>query len=99
MRCFSSSGSRARRPSPPRRSTRATFTAIAPYLKVLERLDRYHKAGATKPVYDAAARERLFAKMSRIVDRLEAKARKEAQQAAADPIGGAAERSQEADAG
>jgi hypothetical protein len=24
--------------------------AIAPYLKVLERLDRYHKAGAIKPV-------------------------------------------------
>jgi len=47
--------------------------------------------GAAKPVYDAAARERLFAKMSRIADRLEAKARKEAQQAA--------ERSQEADAG
>ena len=56
--------------------------AIAPYLKVLERLDRYQRAGATKPVYDAAARERLFAKMSRIADRLEAKARKEAQQAA-----------------
>ena len=30
--------------------------AIAPYLKVLDGLDRYHKAGATKPVYDAAAR-------------------------------------------
>ena len=72
--------------------------AIAPYLKVLERLDRYHKAGATKPVYDAAARERLFAKMSRIADRLEAKARTAAQQAAADPIGGA-EPSQGADAG
>ena len=63
--------------------------AIAPYLKVLERLDRYHKAGATKPVYDAAARERLFAKMSRIADRLEAKARKGAGQGAPDPIGGA----------
>ena len=43
--------------------------AIAPYLKVLDGLDRYHKAGAAKPVYDDAARERLFAKMSRIADR------------------------------
>ena len=73
--------------------------AIAPYLKVLERLDRYHKAAATKPVYDAAARERLFAKMSRIADRLEAKARKGAGQGAPDPIGGAHEPSSGADAG
>jgi len=65
--------------------------AIAPYLKVLDGLDRYQKAGATKHVYDAAARERLFAKMSRIADRLEAKARKAVGQGAADPIGGAAE--------
>ncbi len=64
--------------------------AIAPYLKVLERLDRYEKAGATKHVYDAAARERLLAKMSRVADRLEARARKAAQ-GAPDPIGGAAE--------
>ena len=35
--------------------------AIAPYLKVLERLDLYHKAGVAKPIYDATARERLFA--------------------------------------
>ena len=75
MRCFSSSGSRARKPSPPRRSTRATLARSALF-KVLDGLDRYHKAGATKHVYDAAARERLFAKMSRIADRLEAKARK-----------------------
>jgi hypothetical protein len=73
------------------------LTAIAPYLKVLERLDRYHKASATKPVYDDAARERLFAKMSRIADRLEAKARKEEQ--AADPIGAGAEPLPAADAG
>ena len=72
--------------------------AIAPYLKVLERLDRYHKAAATKPVYDDAARERLFAKMSRIADRLEAKARKGAGQRAPDPIGGAHEPSSGADA-
>ena len=73
--------------------------AIAPYLKVLDGLDRYQKAGATKPVYDAAARERLFAKMSRVADRLEAKARKAAGQGAPDPIGGAHEPSSGADAG
>ncbi len=72
--------------------------AIAPYLKVLDGLDHYHKAGATKPVYDDAARERLFAKMSRIADRLEAKARKGAGQGAPDPIGGAHEPSSGADA-
>jgi hypothetical protein len=73
--------------------------AIAPYLKVLDGLDRHQKAGATKPVYDAAARERLFAKMSRIADRLEAKARKGAGQGAADPIGGAAGLPSAGDAG
>jgi predicted transcriptional regulator len=31
--------------------------AIAPYLQVLDRIDRYRKAGARKEVYDAAARE------------------------------------------
>jgi hypothetical protein len=65
--------------------------AIAPYLKVLERLDRYHKAGATKPVYDDAARERLLAKMSRVVDRLQARAGKAPGLAAADPSGEGAE--------
>jgi len=39
---------------------------------VLERLDRYHEAGATKAVYDDAARERLLAKLSRLAARLEA---------------------------
>jgi predicted transcriptional regulator len=50
--------------------------AIAPYLQVLDRLDRYRKTGATKEVYDAAAREKLFAKMNRAVARLEAEVRK-----------------------
>jgi hypothetical protein len=54
--------------------------AIPPYLKVLERLDRYQKAGATKH----AARERLFAKLNRAVARLEAaEARKSTRHAAA----------------
>jgi hypothetical protein len=46
--------------------------AIGPYLKVLERLDRHQRAGATRQVYDEAARERLFAKINRIAARLEA---------------------------
>jgi hypothetical protein len=46
--------------------------AIGPYLKVLDQLDRYQKPGATKHVYDDAARERLYAKLTRAVARLEA---------------------------
>ncbi len=65
--------------------------AIGPYLKVLERLDRYQQAGATKAVYDDAARERLLAKLSRLATRLEAGAtRKAAELAPASPPGGAA---------
>jgi hypothetical protein len=67
------------------------LNAIAPYLKVLERLDRYQKAGATKQVYDDGARERLLAKINRIVGRLEARARKAAGRVATDQIGGAGE--------
>jgi hypothetical protein len=62
--------------------------AIAPYLKVLERLDRYQKAGATKQVYDDAARERLFAKINRIAARLEAKEPRKAAKQAAAPCSG-----------
>jgi hypothetical protein len=40
--------------------------AIDSLLKVLERMDRYHKAGTRKAVYDAAARKRLFAKLNRV---------------------------------
>jgi hypothetical protein len=58
--------------------------AIPPYLKVLERLDRYQKPGAAKHVYDQAARERLLAKINRFVDRLQAaEARPSVKQAAA----------------
>jgi hypothetical protein len=59
--------------------------AIAPYLQVLDRLDRYRKAGARQEVYDDAARERLFAKMNRTIARLEAETRKSAREAAAAP--------------
>jgi predicted transcriptional regulator len=50
--------------------------AIPPYLQVLDRIDRYRKAAVRKEVYDAAARERLFAKLSRTLARLEAEALK-----------------------
>jgi predicted transcriptional regulator len=60
--------------------------AIAPYLQVLDRLDRYRKkTGAARKVYDDDARERLFAKLSRTVARLDAEVRKSARRAAAEP--------------
>ena len=60
--------------------------AITPYLNVLERIDRYQNGRATKDVYDNEARERLLAKMNRIVARLEAAdARKAAKRAVATP--------------
>ena len=40
--------------------------AINSLLKVLERMDRYHKAAARKAVYDDAARKRLFEKLNRV---------------------------------
>ena len=40
--------------------------AIDSLLKVLERMDRYHKAAARKAVYDDAARKRLFEKLNRV---------------------------------
>jgi hypothetical protein len=57
--------------------------AIAPYLQVLDRIDRYRKTGATKQVYDDEARQRLFAKMNRVVAGLEAETRRWAKEAAA----------------
>jgi hypothetical protein len=63
--------------------------AIGPYLKVLERLERYQKAGATKQVYDDAARERLFAKINRIAARLEAERASKAAKHVAAPRAGA----------
>jgi predicted transcriptional regulator len=60
--------------------------AIPPYLKVLERLDRYQRPGATKHVYDDAARERLLAKLNRALTKLEAaEARKSARGAPRQP--------------
>ena len=59
--------------------------AIAPYLQVLDRLDRYRKAGARKAVYDDAARKRLFAKMNRIVAQMQAKAARSRRDGAPEP--------------
>ena len=59
--------------------------AIAPYLQVLDHLDRYRKAGARKAVYDAAARKKLFAKMNRIVAQMEAKAGRSMRDGAPEP--------------
>ena len=57
--------------------------AISPYLKLLDRLDRYQRPLAAVPVYDDKARERLLAKMNRIVARLDAKHARRAAKAAA----------------
>jgi predicted transcriptional regulator len=56
--------------------------AIAPYLKILDRLDRYRAAGARKEAYDSAAREKLFAQLNRVAARIEAEARQPAKGAA-----------------
>ena len=47
--------------------------AIGRYLAVLERLDRYRRGAAPRHVYDKAARDRLFAKLNRVANRLVAK--------------------------
>jgi predicted transcriptional regulator len=59
--------------------------AITPYLQVLDRLDRYRKAGARKEAYDTGAREKLFAKLNRVLTQLEAETSKSARRAAAEP--------------
>ena len=57
--------------------------AISPYLKLLDRLDRYQKPLAAVPVYDDKARQRLLAKMNRIVARIRAEDARRAAKAAA----------------
>ena len=58
--------------------------AISPYLKLLDRLDRYQRPLAAIDVYDDKARQRLLAKMNRIVARIHAKEARRAAKAAAD---------------
>ncbi len=57
--------------------------AIAPYLKLLDRLDLYQKSAAAAPAYDQAAREKLFAKINRIAARVARTAKPSAGQGAA----------------
>ena len=49
--------------------TQGDIRAVSPYLELLDRLDRYQGGAAVRSVYDEAARERLFAKMTRIAER------------------------------
>ncbi len=44
--------------------------AIAPYLKVLDRLDRYQKTAKVNQVYDDGARKKLFEKLNRVAANL-----------------------------
>jgi hypothetical protein len=50
--------------------------AISILVNVLDRLDRYQRGAAPPKAHDGQARERLFAKMNRIVDALAASAAK-----------------------
>ena len=45
-------------------------TAIAPLLKVLDRLDRYQKTAKVNQVYDDGARKKLFEKLNRVAANL-----------------------------
>jgi len=44
--------------------------AIAPYLSVLDRIDRYRRLATPSQSYDAQTRERMLAKLNRIVNSL-----------------------------
>jgi hypothetical protein len=57
--------------------------AVSPYLKLLDRLDRYQKPLAAVVVYDDKARQRLLAKMNRIIARIRAEDARRAAKAAA----------------
>ena len=46
-------------------------TAIAPYLKVLDRLDRYQTIAGANQVYDEEARKKLFDKINRVAANLD----------------------------
>jgi hypothetical protein len=57
--------------------------AIAPLIKVLDRLDRYQWTAKMNQVYDDEARKRLFDKINRVAENLEAEAERKAAKAAA----------------
>jgi len=46
-------------------------TAIAPYLKVLDRLDRYQTIAGASQAYDGEARKKLFEKINRVAANLD----------------------------
>ncbi|HEY1452946.1 MAG TPA: hypothetical protein VGF57_05735 [Roseiarcus sp.] len=46
-------------------------TAITPYLKVLDRLDRYQRVAVTDQVYDDESRQKLLDKISRVAANLD----------------------------
>jgi hypothetical protein len=46
-------------------------TAIAAYLKVLDRLDRYQTVAGANQVYDVEARKKLFDKINRVAANLD----------------------------
>jgi hypothetical protein len=46
-------------------------TAIAPYLKVLDRFDRYQTVAGANQVYDDQARKKLLAKINRVAVNLD----------------------------
>src|SRR5271154_2662004 len=46
-------------------------SAIAPYLKVLDRLDRYQTVAGANQVYDDEARKKLFDKLNRVAANLD----------------------------
>jgi predicted transcriptional regulator len=50
--------------------------AIAPLLKVLDRLDRYQRTAKVKQVYDDEARQKLMAKINRVNRRLRGRRRR-----------------------
>ena len=46
------------------------ISAIAPYLKALDRLDRYQVVASANQVYDDEARKKLLAKINRVAENL-----------------------------
>ena len=54
--------------SPPRASPPATFPQSLPYLKALERLDRYQTVASANQVYDDEARKNLLDKINRMAE-------------------------------
>ncbi len=62
------------------------ISAIGPYLKAIDRLDRYQVVASANQAYDDDARKKLMDKINRVVDNLRAKEARA--DAAGDPSGG-----------